>query len=58
MAQWPVVDDCLVVGGVPLTRLAQRVGRTPCYAYDRVGEAGIYVCRVDILFDRIGCGHA
>jgi len=35
MVQWPVVDDCLVVGGMPLTRLAQRVGRTPFYAYDR-----------------------
>lgn len=35
MTQWPVVDDCLVVGGMPLTRLAQRVGRTPFYVYDR-----------------------
>jgi diaminopimelate decarboxylase len=33
--QWLVVDDCLVVGGIPLTRLAERVGRTPFYAYDR-----------------------
>ena len=32
---WPVYDDCLVVGGMPLTRLAERVGRTPFYAYDR-----------------------
>ncbi|HJW54168.1 MAG TPA: pyridoxal-dependent decarboxylase, exosortase A system-associated [Burkholderiaceae bacterium] len=32
---FPVVDNCLQVGGVPLTRLAQRVGRTPFYAYDR-----------------------
>jgi diaminopimelate decarboxylase len=32
---WPVVDDCLVVGGVPLTRLAARAGRTPFYVYDR-----------------------
>jgi diaminopimelate decarboxylase len=30
-----VVDDCLQVGGVPLTVLAERVGRTPFYAYDR-----------------------
>jgi diaminopimelate decarboxylase len=30
-----VRDDCLVVGGVPLTRLAERVGRTPFFAYDR-----------------------
>jgi diaminopimelate decarboxylase len=30
-----VDGDCLVVGGMPLTRLAQRVGSTPFYAYDR-----------------------
>jgi len=35
MAQWPVENDCLLVGGVPLTRLAERVGSTPFYAYDR-----------------------
>jgi diaminopimelate decarboxylase len=35
MTQWPVVGDSLIVGGIPLTRLAQRVGRTPFYAYDR-----------------------
>lgn len=33
--QFPVVDDCLVVGGVPLPLLARRVGQTPFYAYDR-----------------------
>lgn len=32
---FPIIDDCLVVGGVPLTRLAARIGRTPFYAYDR-----------------------
>jgi diaminopimelate decarboxylase len=35
LLHWPVVDDCLQVGAVPLTRLALRVGRTPFYAYDR-----------------------
>jgi diaminopimelate decarboxylase len=30
-----VVDDCLHMGGMPLTQLAQRVGQTPFYAYDR-----------------------
>jgi diaminopimelate decarboxylase len=35
MDQFPVVDDCLVVGGMPLTELARIVGRTPFYAYDR-----------------------
>lgn len=32
---FPVVDDVLHVGGIALTRLAQRVGRTPFYAIDR-----------------------
>ncbi len=34
-AGFPVVDGCLQVGGIALTRLAQRVGSTPFYAYDR-----------------------
>lgn len=34
-ALFPVAGDCLQVGGMPLTRLAQRVGSTPFYAYDR-----------------------
>ena len=32
---FPVENNCLVVGGMPLTRLAERVGSTPFYAYDR-----------------------
>ncbi len=32
---FPVIDDCLVVGGVPLTQLAERVGQTPFYVYSR-----------------------
>ncbi|HEX9172940.1 MAG TPA: pyridoxal-dependent decarboxylase, exosortase A system-associated [Telluria sp.] len=32
---FPVVDNCLQVGGIALTRLAERVGSTPFYAYDR-----------------------
>jgi diaminopimelate decarboxylase len=32
---FPVADGCLQVGGMALTRLAQRVGSTPFYAYDR-----------------------
>jgi diaminopimelate decarboxylase len=35
MTGFPVVDDCLHIGGMPLTRLAARIGRTPFYAYDR-----------------------
>ncbi len=30
-----VVDDCLKIGGMALTRLAQRAGGTPFYAYER-----------------------
>lgn len=33
--QFPVRDGCLLIGGVPLPRLAAQVGRTPFYAYDR-----------------------
>lgn len=32
---FPVVDNVLQVGGMPLPRLAERVGSTPFYAYDR-----------------------
>lgn len=32
---FPVVNDCLHIGGIPLTRLAARIGQTPFYAYDR-----------------------
>ncbi|MGB4946720.1 MAG: pyridoxal-dependent decarboxylase, exosortase A system-associated [Candidatus Competibacter denitrificans] len=35
LAQFPVIDDCLQIGGMPLTQLATRVGQTPFYAYDR-----------------------
>lgn len=32
---FPVRENVLQVGGMPLTRLAERVGSTPFYAYDR-----------------------
>ncbi len=32
---FPVSQGCLVVGRMPLIRLAERAGRTPFYAYDR-----------------------
>lgn len=35
MSQFPVKDGELQVGGVSLSHLAARVGRTPFYAYDR-----------------------
>jgi len=33
--QFAVAGDMLELGGLPLTRLVQRVGRTPFYAYER-----------------------
>jgi diaminopimelate decarboxylase len=35
MNQFKVVDGQLLVGGMPLSLLAERVGQTPFYAYDR-----------------------
>jgi len=35
MSQFPVIDNCLHIGGMPLTQLAARIGQTPFYAYDR-----------------------
>lgn len=35
LTQFGVINDCLQIGGMPLTRLAQRIGSTPFYACDR-----------------------
>jgi diaminopimelate decarboxylase len=35
MPQFPLHDGELAIGGVPLSRLAERIGQTPFYAYDR-----------------------
>ncbi len=35
MSQFAVQDGELMIGGIPLSRLAARVGQTPFYAYDR-----------------------
>jgi diaminopimelate decarboxylase len=32
---FPVADNQLLIGGMPIVRLAARVGQTPFYAYDR-----------------------
>lgn len=32
---FPVEGNCLQIGGMPLTRLAEQIGSTPFYAYDR-----------------------
>ena len=35
MDQFPIIDGELHIGGMPISRLAERVGQTPFYAYDR-----------------------
>lgn len=42
---FPCVDDELQVGGMPLSLIADRVGRTPFYAYDR----GLLAARIELL---------
>lgn len=42
---YAVKDNCLTVGGIPVTRLADRVGQTPFFAYDR----GLMSARVESL---------
>jgi diaminopimelate decarboxylase len=49
VTQFPVVDHELVIGGVPLRRLAARVGSTPFYAYDR----GLISQRVALLREQL-----
>ena len=49
MTQFPVAEDCLQIGGIPLTELARRVGRTPFYAYDRE----LITQRVQLLRSRL-----
>jgi len=45
VAPFAVIDGCLAVGGVPVPRLADRVGATPFFAYDR----GLITARVKHL---------
>jgi len=33
--QFPIIDDSIHIGKLPLTQLVRRVGKTPFYAYDR-----------------------
>ncbi len=35
MSQFPIVNNELQIGGIPLSKLATRIGQTPFYAYDR-----------------------
>ena len=35
MDQFAIVDNCLQIGGIPITELAKKIGQTPFYAYDQ-----------------------
>lgn len=35
VARFPIIEGSLAVGGIPLPQLAQRIGTTPFFAYDR-----------------------
>lgn len=52
MTQFPVENDCLVIGGIRLTQLAQRIGKTPFYVYDRK----LLTDRVDTLRQQLPKG--
>jgi diaminopimelate decarboxylase len=45
MNQFQIVDNCLQIGGQPLTVVAEQVGKTPFYAYD----SSIMSAQVDTL---------
>jgi len=45
VSQFEVIDGRLAVGGVPVDRLAERVGGTPFFAYDR----SLLTARVELL---------
>ncbi len=49
MTQFSTENNCLVIGDMALTRLAQRVGQTPFYAYDR----NLLNQRVALLRDKL-----
>lgn len=49
MKQFPVIDNELQIGGIPVSRLVERVGQTPFYAYDR----GVINDRVEQLRNKL-----
>lgn len=56
--RFAVADGQLVVGGVPLERLAARVGSTPFFAYDRAAIADRVALVRGALGDRIALKYA
>lgn len=49
---FPIVDNEIAPGGIPMSRLAERVGRTPFYVYDR----DAITARVQFLRDTLPAG--
>jgi diaminopimelate decarboxylase len=49
VGDWAIDGDCLLVNGLPLTRVVERAGRTPCYVYDR----GRLTARVALLREHL-----
>lgn len=49
---FPITNDCLAIGGIPVPELADRVGSTPFYAYDRTAITR----RVRTLRDQMPAG--
>jgi diaminopimelate decarboxylase len=55
---FPVVDGQLCVGGIPLARLADRVGSTPFFAYDRAAITARVALLRRLMPDRLELGYA
>ena len=49
MIQFPVVDNCLTVGGIPVTRLAARIGQTPIAVNECVTQTPVAARQVSVL---------
>lgn len=52
MDQFEIAEGCLKIGGITLTKLAEQVGRTPFYAYDR----GLIAKRIGELREQLPDG--
>ena len=58
LEHWPTQHDCLQVAGIPLTQIAERVGRTPFYVYDRLRVAARIADLREHLPERIELHYA
>ena len=49
LSAYDVEENCLLIGGIPLIRLAERMGSTPFFAYDR----GKLTARIELLREEL-----